>query len=161
MKKILIISLILATVFLSCEQKYDEFGESSLFFYRNGKPIVPDCGTVFDTRKSKIAFYNDSVNIHICGGSFEMTYSIKNFSGKGKYYFDTQSGNRSYLEENSQVFQSNNNRNTFIQIMVIDTVYNHFEAVFEGDYTHNGQQIRITKGRIDDPHIFSEYHFIN
>jgi len=144
-KRLLLFVVMPFLMALSCQKR--EFGEDSIFYYLNGSPTVPTC---FIHHGKSVEVYRDSLNIHICGTP-EITYRIKNFSGKGRYVVNTSNQNSckiSYSYDNEYSLPVDDK--TYLHILDLDTIEHHFEAVFEAELQNKfNQTISITKGRMD------------
>ena len=165
MKKFLSVffGILLLSNFQSCIVKYHEFGENSVFYYINDQPVSPDCTILFGMSSpeyyylTNISLKNDTLRVHICG-KVTIDYTINDFRGNGLYYINNVNGNTCQAEYLLSTYHArDNNRNTFLRVLEIDTIQKHFSAVFEADLIDdNNNNLRITKGRMDVDFI---HHF--
>ena len=154
MKRILLLlsGIFILITFHNCIKKYNEFGEDSIFYYRNGEPVTPICRLKYGHEHlelTHISLKNDTLRVHICGPT-DIDYMIKNFHGKGLYQITGTNGNMCEANDGYATYHIREDRNTFLRVLEIDTIQEHFSAVFEADLIDDtNHNLRITKGRMD------------
>ena len=157
MKKLIILlfSIIIFSGFQSCCKNFDEFGNDSIFYYMNGEPVIPSCHLGFDGgRGINVTLYNDTLRVNICGLA-DIHYKIANFRGKGLYHINSTNGNDCWVDANLKTFHPVDNNKTYIRVLEIDSILNHFSAVFEADLIDEANNsLKITKGRMDVNFIY-------
>ncbi len=159
MKKLFLIisAIVIFTGLESCLKDFNEFGEDSVFYYLNDEPVVPMCSIGMRHNSLEITVSNDTLHVHICG-NVKIDYTITNFKGKGLYQITGTNGNTCTANVDITTFHATDNRKTFLRVLEIDTLHDHFSGIFEADLVdENNHHMRITKGRMDVKFLYPDY----
>ncbi len=151
MKKIsLLLMIYLSLMAWTCDYDYNELGDKTYFYYRDGRPVYPVSDmdtypTLYKESDQTIILLPDKNN------DIKLIYRLSNFNGPGRYTLNpsdstvqVQLSMRTYTYDT--VYPG-----AFIDVLEWNPDSRFFSAVFEatGEDIATGSKMKITKGRIN------------